>query len=175
MTNISLTAAPPPAIRPSSRSRARRLLCEFLPINGLTRQRPLSPLLPRFQRLPAVPQSVGRARRIVHDMLDNAGEADAALADTAALLTSELVTNAITHGPSGNDCFIELTVWLADRHWWVAVADAGELLPAPRNPTDDGEGGRGLLLIANLAATWGLLPRPTVGKAVYFALARPPA
>jgi hypothetical protein len=79
------------------------------------------------------------------------------------------------HGPSGDDCFIELTVWLADRHWWVAVADAGELLPAPRNPTDDGEGGRGLLLIANLADAWGLLPRPTVGKAVYFALARPPA
>ncbi|MGA5699954.1 ATP-binding protein [Peterkaempfera bronchialis] len=126
------------------------------------------PLLPHFQRLPALPQSVGRARRIVHEVLGDAEEAD-----TAALLTSELVTNAVTHGPSGEDLRIELTIWRADAHWWVAVADSGELMPAPRTPPADSEGGRGLLLVTTLATTWGILPRPTRGKAVYFALPVP--
>lgn len=50
---------------------------------------------PREATLEPLPQSAGRARTIVRDVLD---EADlSALEDTATLLVSELVTNAVLH------------------------------------------------------------------------------
>jgi anti-sigma regulatory factor (Ser/Thr protein kinase) len=127
-------------------------------------------VLPECRRLPATPEAVGRARSLVHQLLAAAGCLDAELADTAVLLTSELATNAITHGPSGNDHRIEVTVWLADGHLWVAVADAGDLRPAPYRPTHDDDHGRGMQLVDSLSAVWGIAARPVVGKAVYFAL-----
>ena len=168
MTDTS--PASPPARITADRTRCR--LGEFLsPITPPKDGCQLIPVLPRFERLPALPQSVSRARRIAHQMLSSVGAACASLADTAALLTSELVSNAVVHGPSGEDHCIELTIWHGDAHWWIAVADAGELLPTPRTPSPTSEGGRGLLLITSLAANWGVLPRPTTGKAVYVSLA----
>jgi anti-sigma regulatory factor (Ser/Thr protein kinase) len=86
--------------------------------------------------------------------------------DVAVLLTSELVTNAIRH-EAGE------TVTLVVAHGWdqlrVEVHDSSRSAPAPVDVPADAEAGRGLMLVATLAADWGYHPTPT-GKAVYFTL-----
>jgi anti-sigma regulatory factor (Ser/Thr protein kinase) len=88
-------------------------------------------------------------------------------ADDAVLLTSELVTNAITH-VAGQ------TIWLAitcgDDQFRVDVQDCSYAMPDPQTGPPDAETGRGLMLVASLSAEWGCYPTPA-GKAVYFALA----
>jgi anti-sigma regulatory factor (Ser/Thr protein kinase) len=82
--------------------------------------------------------------------------------DIAVLLTSDMVTNAIRHAPSET---ITLGVSATDERLRVdvlgtALADA---------PVDE-DTGRGLILVARLADSWGFYPTPA-GKAVYFTLA----
>jgi anti-sigma regulatory factor (Ser/Thr protein kinase) len=97
-------------------------------------------------------------------------------ADVALLLTSELVTNAVTHGGETAGTFVLLTVacgldWLRvdvhDGSGDLPVLDAGpdqnQLGPA------EAETGRGLLLVTSLSAEWGFYRTPA-GKAVYFTL-----
>ncbi|WP_049579554.1 ATP-binding protein [Streptomyces sp. SBT349] len=97
------------------------------------------------------------------------------LVDTAALLTSELVTNAVT---ATLEC---LTVSnLALHAEWspagavrVLVHDTAPGLPrVPALPPDaDAEGGRGLLLISRYASDWGVCHHaPGRGKFVWFTL-----
>jgi anti-sigma regulatory factor (Ser/Thr protein kinase) len=88
-----------------------------------------------------------------------------------ALLVSELVTNAVRYGvPDPAEDLVELVLWPADGHYWLAVSDPGDggargtLKPAC--PGADAETGRGLLLVDSLAATWGVVPRPTRGTSV---------
>ncbi len=90
-------------------------------------------------------------------------------ADTAALLTSELVTNAIKHGKPGNEG-IELVISWANGQLRVEVHDRCKSGPVLVDAPCDAEAGRGLLLLASLCTHWGW--RQTVtGKAVYFTLA----
>jgi len=71
--------------------------------------------------------------------------------DTAVLLVSELVTNAVVHG----DGPIELTIAVDDRGARFAVTDEGGGTPAVRD--DPGaDGGWGLRLVAQLARRWGV-------------------
>jgi anti-sigma regulatory factor (Ser/Thr protein kinase) len=101
---------------------------------------------------------------LVTDTCASAGLAD--LADTAALLTSELVTNAVLHArrpPS-------LGVAVSDGQLVVDVGD-----PDPRHPQLDwagayGEHGRGLAIVDALADDWGVRQTPDGGKSVWFAL-----
>ncbi|WP_399140511.1 ATP-binding protein [Streptomyces sp. NBUA17] len=89
------------------------------------------------------------------------------LGDDLRLLTSELVTNAIRHGTClADDSLIELVLWPADGHYWLAVSDSGTGKPALAYPGADAEGGRGLLLVDNLAAAWAVRPRPACGTSV---------
>ncbi len=48
----------------------------------------------------------------------------------------------------------------------VAVSDFSHALPEPCTPKDDAEGGRGLTLVAGLAAKWGTKKEPW-GKIVW--------
>jgi len=84
----------------------------------------------------------------------------------AALLTSELVTNAIRHasGP------VRLMITCSCGYLRVYVYDAGRGWAAPLDPMIDAEDGRGLMLVASLSTDWGCY-RTSVGKAVYFTLA----
>jgi anti-sigma regulatory factor (Ser/Thr protein kinase) len=84
----------------------------------------------------------------------------------AALLISELVSNAIRHetGPT-----IVLDVSRACGRLRVDVHDTSDALPTPMEVPTDGEAGRGLLLVASLSDEWGFYRTP-VGKAVYFTL-----
>ena len=87
--------------------------------------------------------------------------------DAAVLLTSELVTNAIRH-ETGRAVTLAVTYY---RGWLrVDVHDSSRSLPVVIDAAAEAETGRGLLLVATLAADWGFY-RTSAGKAVYFALA----
>jgi anti-sigma regulatory factor (Ser/Thr protein kinase) len=89
---------------------------------------------------------------------------DAVLADrlTAAslaevrLVVSELVTNAVRHGPPDRGP-IELTVSVGGDVARVEVADAGQgFIPPTGEPSFDQEGGWGLIVVDRLASRWGI-------------------
>jgi len=95
-------------------------------------------------------------------------------ADVAVLLTSELVTNAVTHGsPSAAGTFVLLTVAWESAGLRVDVHDGSGDLPMLEEATAEAETGRGLLLVTSLSAEWGFY-RTSGGKAVYFTLEVPP-
>lgn len=79
-------------------------------------------------------------------------------ADAAALVTSELVTNAVLHG-SGD---VRLTCQAGDRRIRSEVGDAEARHPrAPGGDVDvDGEGGRGMIIVGALASAWGVTDTP---------------
>lgn len=88
--------------------------------------------------------------------------------DTAALLVSELVTNAVQH--TGGAPW--LTVLLGDGRLRCSVHDTEPAaMPEPSTALvgGDGEGGRGLQLVDALAVDWGVEHEPT-GKSVWFEL-----
>ncbi|MDP9416792.1 MAG: serine/threonine-protein phosphatase, partial [Actinomycetota bacterium] len=88
-----------------------------------------------------------------------------ALCDTATLLVSETVTNAIRYARDP----IELRILLLDDALAVAVHDSDTRLPRLRRAREDDEGGRGLHLVGMLAHRWGT--RATAnGKVVWFEL-----
>src|SRR3984957_19370855 len=107
--------------------------------------------------------------------------------DVAILLTSELVTNAVTHAaanasPNGKAASrgraaeaVLLVIAADDAGLRVDVHDgSGDLPVLGGYPADaDAETGRGLLLVTSLSADWGFYRTPG-GKAVYFTLQAQP-
>ncbi|MGW7651638.1 ATP-binding protein [Streptomyces tendae] len=96
------------------------------------------------------------------------------LAGDAALVVSELMTNALLHG-SLRGRLIRVHLTLGYRTLRIEVSDPrGERLPRPRPVADaDEQFGRGLLLVGALATRWGWEPR-SVGKTVYAEWDTPP-
>ena len=88
----------------------------------------------------------------------------------AALLTSELVTNAITHA-AGEAVTLAITCSCSQLR--VDVHDTSCSLPVLIDAPAYAETGRGLMLVATLSTDWGFYPTPA-GKAVYFTLAFQP-
>ncbi|MEO3766135.1 ATP-binding protein [Streptomyces sp. B8F3] len=126
---------------------------------------PRIPPLPVRCTFPAHPLSVPRARRAVLDALPRPHRPR--LGDDLQLLASELVTNAVRHGARpAEDHLIELLLWPADGHYWLAVSDPGPGTPSLTAPGMAACGGRGLLLVDALSAAWAVVPRRTCGKAV---------
>lgn len=94
--------------------------------------------------------------------------------DVAVLLTSELVTNAVTHGTPAAEAFVLLTIACDAAGLRVDVHDGSSDLPVLNAGLSsvalaETEAGRGLLLVSTLSAEWGFYRTPT-GKAVYFTL-----
>jgi anti-sigma regulatory factor (Ser/Thr protein kinase) len=93
--------------------------------------------------------------------------------DVAVLLTSELVTNAVTHGTEEAGSaggFVTLAIACGAAGLRVDVHDGSGDLPLLENPPEaEAETGRGLLLVTSLSAEWGFYRTPK-GKAVYFTL-----
>ncbi|GGV24961.1 hypothetical protein GCM10010293_22580 [Streptomyces griseoflavus] len=128
------------------------------------------PLVPVHWHFPAHPTSVRRARNAVAASLPHVFRPR--LGDDLGLLTSELVTNAIRHGARRDDeDVIELVLWPADGHYWLAVSDPGTGKPLLACPDAEAENGRGLLLVNHLATTWTVRPRPTCGTSVIAGIA----
>jgi anti-sigma regulatory factor (Ser/Thr protein kinase) len=88
----------------------------------------------------------------------------------AALLTSELVTNAIRY-EAGE--IVLLVITCSGDQLRVDVHDTSRLLPVLVDAPADAEMGRGLMLVATLSADWGFYLTPA-GKAVFFTLAFQP-
>ena len=118
-------------------------------------------------QLPHAPTSVALARRFVAATLHRWGLD--ALVEVVALLTGELVTNAIVHTPATP---IGLVVGWGDQVVRVEVHDASLRLPRlNRLAASDDEAGRGLGLVAALATRWGVdvdAGGHGDGKAVWF-------
>lgn len=115
--------------------------------------------------LPREPRSVGRAREYARAQLLRWDLEP--LVDTAELLVSELVTNALRYGEGE----IRLRL-LLDRTLVCEVWDAGLVQPRRRRARDTDEGGRGLQLVGLLSAAWGSRRTPR-GKTVWFELPLP--
>jgi PAS domain S-box-containing protein len=114
------------------------------------------------------PRSAANARATVRDTLTRWGQQ--CLVDTASLLVTELLANAIRH----SCCPIKMHLCRAADEVIIEVTDDSPQFPQRRLPDDDDEDGRGLLLVDALAAAWGT--RPSIpGKTVWFTLRIPPA
>lgn len=117
-------------------------------------------------RLPAKPQSVKVARRLVHSCLPE--WLHDLQRDIVVLLTSELVTNAVIHGgPHAAGAELGLEVTLTAGGVRVEVSDGGAGVPAVDGTGRDGLSGRGLLMVQALARQWGVRPE-LAGKSVWF-------
>lgn len=117
----------------------------------------------------AEPRAAGVARRFLRAQL-GAWEVDDDVSDTAVLLLSELVTNAIIH----TDAPAEIRAVLGGGELTVTVRDHGRPGDdAAAQPDDDEDPlrvhGRGLQLVEALSDRWGS-ERDAVGTTVWFAL-----
>jgi hypothetical protein len=97
----------------------------------------------------------------MREMLLDSGRAD--LADTAVLLVSEIVTNALLH--AGTD--IGVTATLDDNGLHVGVSDGSRHLPSRREYGPTSGTGRGLLMLESMVDEWGVTQHRT-GKTVWF-------
>ncbi|MFJ3624292.1 SpoIIE family protein phosphatase [Streptomyces iakyrus] len=109
--------------------------------------------------IPADPAMVMRARKLAVEQLDTWGLWEAAF--VTELLVSELVTNAIRHGQSP----VELRL-IRDSALICEVSDASSTAPHLRRAREFDEGGRGLLLVAQLSQKWGTR-HAAVGKTIW--------
>jgi anti-sigma regulatory factor (Ser/Thr protein kinase) len=107
---------------------------------------------PRAELRRVFPVSLEAPRNAREAVTFVAEDVSKAVLETACLLTSELVTNSVVHGPDGQ-AGIELFVQVERTHLHVAVADSS---PVPARPTPlSEEGGYGLSFVAALASRWG--------------------
>ncbi|WP_244188612.1 ATP-binding protein [Streptomyces yokosukanensis] len=108
--------------------------------------------------LPAQPAAVAAARRVVRELLAAWGTPEGRR-DDAALVTSELVTNALVH--TAGDRIVCRLHDTADRvRIEVEDREGGPVPPAARRPGPDDPHGRGLLLVDALSRDWGVTPIP---------------
>lgn len=123
--------------------------------------------------LPPTTESVPVARRFVRARLadEAAGAADvSADIDTATLLVSEVVTNAILHARTT----VTLTVDIADEVVRITVRDGSPVQPRVHSFAPTSATGRGLRLLDRLAKRWGVDADPvTGGKIVWFEVGEP--
>ena len=115
--------------------------------------------------LPAEVASCSTARRFVEEAL---AQADDDIRANAALLTSEVVTNALLHaiGP------VTVEVQQKGEAYRIAVEDRSKTPPTEKGYRVDDATGRGLQLLELLAAAWGW-SRTATGKIVWFDLPEP--
>ena len=116
-------------------------------------------------RLATGPTAPGEARRQVQALI-RAWDVPVD-PDVAALLTSELVTNAIRHEPGST---VTISIACSRGELRVDVDDTSRRWPVLVDASAEAEAGRGLMLVSSLSSQWGFYPTPA-GKAVYFALA----
>ncbi|KOU95333.1 SpoIIE family protein phosphatase [Streptomyces sp. XY533] len=106
------------------------------------------------------PSNVSQARRQTTDQLTEWGLEEASF--VTELLVSELVTNAIRYGEPP----IQLRLIHEKDTLICEVSDASSTAPHMRRARTFDEGGRGLLLVAQLAQRWGTRHAP-IGKTIW--------
>ncbi|MFE4665437.1 ATP-binding protein [Streptomyces sp. NPDC056716] len=86
-----------------------------------------------------------------------------AQAETCALLVSELATNAVEYAEGDQ---FEVILWASPVS--VGVRDGSPAVPELRQPGQDDEHGRGLLLVAALSSRFEVVPVAGGGKVCRF-------
>ena len=107
-----------------------------------------------------------RARALVRDALRDWGLG--VISDDAALVVTELVTNAVRHGGSAFRLQLSRTAGA----FRIEVVDDGEGTPEPQPPDTEAEGGRGIMLVDAMSSSWGVENVPQ-GKLVWAEIAIP--
>ena len=109
-----------------------------------------------FLDLGAVLTAPGCARAWTREILWEWGAAE--LADTAELVASELVTNSVTHSAGPDGAVIRLVLTLDQGELAILVRDNNPGVPMARQPGEDEEDGRGLLIVEQLSNRCGWYP-----------------
>ena len=112
--------------------------------------------------LPAEDHSVRLARHAAHVVLS--AWRLAYMEETAVLIVSELVTNAVRHA-SGTDV-VEVDLQATRTCLRIEIQDSDRHWPRPRIPGGFEESGFGFVLVDALAAKWGVR-ETTTGKVVW--------
>jgi anti-anti-sigma factor len=160
----------------------RRAVADTLVRDGVARRLAMHPSLeqalryararpPRLQErlaLGPVPTAVRASREFVREVCDRWGLQE--LAEPAALLASELVTNAVVHARTA----MELRVKLRGPRLHVDVRDQDPNLARLLAAKEGGDRGRGLAIVDQVASAWGVRQRKAGGKTVWFTLDLPP-
>ena len=122
--------------------------------------------------LPCQPASVAVARHRIASEMRSAGTMDGAI-DDAAIVVTELLTNAIRHASPLSGRWLQVTWDLEDESVEIAVSDGGSTtLPRVSRPALSALGGRGLEIVETLSRRWGV--RSTgPGTTVWAILAAP--
>lgn len=122
------------------------------------------------QRLSSTRRGARLSRLLAVEQL-TAWQVSPRVIERAEHIVAELAANAALHGRiQGRDFQLALVVDPAASTLRIAVSDArGEQLPvsAGDSEANDGESGRGLLLVTILADAWGTEPYPPSGKTVW--------
>jgi anti-sigma regulatory factor (Ser/Thr protein kinase) len=107
--------------------------------------------------LPCELSSPGEARRaLAAEMVGRGINLDRPAVESAMLIVSELVTNAIVHGSSPIRLIVDID---ATQELKVAVSDGAVELPEVRgHPLPGQVGGWGMELVERVSMSWGLSP-----------------
>jgi anti-sigma regulatory factor (Ser/Thr protein kinase) len=110
----------------------------------------------RVVLLPYTAASVGAARKRVTSDLRSAGISEPAETD-AAIVVSELMSNALRHANPLPGAVIRVGWVLARDHVELEVSDGGgPTLPSLSNPGQSATSGRGLGIVEKLSRRWGV-------------------
>lgn len=156
---------------PGLEQAADQILAALLPRTGqppddvtlLLTRTPAAPLASTATTLRPEPRSAAAARRFVARTLTRWGHRGHV--DTACLLVSEVLTNAIHHTRTP----IRLRLHHTTTEITAEITDDSTNLPQRRLAGPGDENGRGLMLVDALASGWGTRPAQT-GKTVWFTL-----
>ena len=115
----------------------------------------------------ALPSRVGDARRFLASILS-----DSSLTGDALICLSEIATNAVLHSNSGQPHgAFTVRVSLGKSTLRVEVEDQGG--PWAHGYHNDGQSGRGLLIVSQLATTWDISGDGTTSRTVWFEMTHP--
>lgn len=109
-----------------------------------------------------VAASVPAARRFATDQIDSPEDAW-----LVGLLVSELATNAVEHAHTDFEVRLEVRLDDDGQRVRVEVTDGVARRPLLRRPRADAPGGRGMVIVDELARRWGVEPTGG-GKVVWF-------
>jgi anti-sigma regulatory factor (Ser/Thr protein kinase) len=117
--------------------------------------------------LPGERHSVTRGRRWLVRAIAERG-VNGMANQVSELLCSELLSNAVLHGPDGDA--ISLWVRHTEQTLRVAVSDRGKSIPRVLHPGPDSPAGRGMSIVEAMSTRWGIVPGDCGGKTVWFEL-----
>jgi anti-sigma regulatory factor (Ser/Thr protein kinase) len=119
--------------------------------------------------LPELPASSSWARRYTRFFLESCEGISEDITETAELIVSELVTNAVKFGGASH---ISLTLRSFSEVLLIEVYDSSSNPPILSSTDGGAENGRGLMLVNALSKEWSYSFPPAGGKVVYCFLAK---